>query len=127
MARQYNKAQEKIINDAWFSLQRMVESSHRMEARLSGCLKEQRRHFPMTAARSHILHSVRNGLRLCHGAPLVECGEMRNRAGDDDEHVLALAIGMHYSDHPQALELIATLNNVAREETAAQQAYLATL
>lgn len=127
MARTYNKQQTETINNAWFTLLRMVESSHRMTARLAGCVKEQRRHFPTTACRSHILHSVRNGMRLLYGAPLVEVGELRIRSGDDDEHVLAMAIGMHYSDHPKALEFLAMLNDVGRAESAAQDEYLKTI
>lgn len=124
MAREYTKAQAAVIQEGWYAVQRMVESNHRMERRLTLCEKEQRKHFSAIASRSHIMHSIRNGMRLCNNAAMVETGELRNRAGDDDDHVLALAIGMHYSDHPKAGDVLAALNAVARAETEAQAAYL---
>jgi hypothetical protein len=127
MAKHYNDVQTVTIQEGWYALQRMIEGSSKMERRLALCEKEQRKHFPAVAARSFVLHHVREGLRLCNNAAMVETGILRNRSGDDDEHVLAMAIGMHYSDHPKALEVLASLNAVARAESEAQEAFLKSL
>lgn len=127
MAKTYTTAQAAVIQEGWYVLQRMIESNSKMERRLSLCEKEQRKHFPVVAARSFVMHSVLRGMRLCNEAEAAEVHELSMRAGDDDEHVLAMAIGMHYANHEKAREVMTALAAVKRAETEAQEAFLKTI
>jgi hypothetical protein len=129
MALAYTKDQAAVIQDGWYAVQRMVESQSKMERRLSLCEKEQRKHFSATASRSHVLHHIRQGMNIGEDPDKVYCDltEVMVRAGDDDEHVLAMALGMHFARSPHADDMRAILDDVARAETEAQAAYLASL
>lgn len=124
MAQKYTTAQAAVIQDAWYAVKRMVESSHHMEKRLDDCLKVKRKHFAPVAALSHTLSNVRRGMLMCHGAAMVEVEELTIRAGDCDEDILAMSLGMHYANRDGALSVIECLNNAHRAEGDAQQAFL---
>lgn len=129
MARSYTTEQAATIQDGWYAVQRMVESNSKMERRLNQCYVDQRRHFSAIASRSHVLHSVRRGMNFAQNPDKVfdDLAEVMLRAGDDDEHVLAMSVGMYYSGHDNADTVRTALEAVARAETEAQEAYLKTI
>lgn len=129
MAKNYTTAQSVTINDAWYAVQRMVESSGKMERRLALCEKEMKRHFPPTAARSHALAHVHRGMCVGLNPDRVteDLQELMIRAGDDDDQILAMTIGMHYAGHENADQVREALASAGRAEVDAQTAFLATL